>query len=68
MVAMRRALILLCFCAILCAEQVHPITGRRIAPTMSVDGADWLVRPEREAEEAVAEAEIVGDQPTSVFQ
>jgi SAM-dependent methyltransferase len=25
--------------------------GRRIAPTMSHEGADWLVRPEREAEE-----------------
>lgn len=52
MVTMRRALSLLCFCALLAAEDVHPITGRHIAPTMSVDGADWLVRPEREAEEA----------------
>ncbi len=52
MVTMRRALSLLVFCAILCAEDVHPITGRHIAPTMSAAGADWLVRPEREAEEA----------------
>jgi SAM-dependent methyltransferase len=28
--------------------------GRRIAPTMSHHGADWLVRPEREAEEATS--------------
>ncbi len=44
--------LLLCFPAVVNAEQVHPITGRRIAPVMSADGADWLVRPEREAEEA----------------
>jgi len=28
--------------------------GRQIAPTMSHEGADWLVRPEREAEESSA--------------
>jgi SAM-dependent methyltransferase len=28
--------------------------GRRIAPTMSHEAADWLVRPEREAEESSA--------------
>src|SRR6185312_6974675 len=33
------------------AEDVHPITHRRIAQVMGVGGADWLVRPEREAEE-----------------
>jgi ubiquinone/menaquinone biosynthesis C-methylase UbiE len=44
--------LLLYLCAALCAEQVHPITGRHIAPVMGVGGADWLVRPEREAEEA----------------
>jgi SAM-dependent methyltransferase len=44
--------LLLCFCAALCAEQVHPVTGRHIAPVMGAAGADWLVRPEREAEEA----------------
>src|SRR5581483_5526892 len=33
------------------AEDVHPITHRRIAHVMSADGADWLVRPEREGEE-----------------
>jgi ubiquinone/menaquinone biosynthesis C-methylase UbiE len=50
---MLRALFLLLYlCAALCADQVHPITGRHIAPVMSADGADWLVRPEREAEEA----------------
>lgn len=28
--------------------------GRQIAPTMSHEGADWLIRPEREAEESSA--------------
>ena len=29
----------------------HPLTGRRIAGVMGMSGADWLTRPEREAEE-----------------
>ncbi|MDQ2950489.1 MAG: class I SAM-dependent methyltransferase [Acidobacteriota bacterium] len=33
------------------ARKVNPVTGRVIAPTMSIDGADWLDRPEREQEE-----------------
>jgi ubiquinone/menaquinone biosynthesis C-methylase UbiE len=33
------------------AEDVHPITHRKIAHVMSADGADWLVRTERESEE-----------------
>ena len=37
--------------ALLWAQGVHPITGRRYANVMGVGGADWLVRPEREAEE-----------------
>ena len=44
-----------CLIAWLCISglaQTHPATGRRIAPVMGVGGADWLVRPEREAEEA----------------
>jgi ubiquinone/menaquinone biosynthesis C-methylase UbiE len=37
---------------ILCgAEEFHPVTHRRIAQVMSADGADWLVRPERESDE-----------------
>lgn len=53
MLTMRRAgLLLFGLCLVLWAEQVHPITGRRIAPVMGTGGADWLVRPEREAEEA----------------
>ena len=35
----------------LSAEDVHPITHRRIAQVMGSGGADWLVRPERESEE-----------------
>jgi FkbM family methyltransferase len=33
------------------AQERHPISGRVIAPTMSVAGAPWLDRPERESEE-----------------
>src|SRR2546421_4383383 len=55
-VTMRRMLrllgLLFCFLSLLCAEQVHPVTGRRIASVMGASGADWLVRPERESEEA----------------
>lgn len=35
----------------LCAQDRHPVTGRPYAGVMGVRGADWLVRPEREAEE-----------------
>jgi 2-polyprenyl-3-methyl-5-hydroxy-6-metoxy-1,4-benzoquinol methylase len=34
------------------AQEAHPVTGREIAPVMGMGGADWLVRPERIAEEA----------------
>ena len=33
------------------APGVHPISGRRIAPVMGYQGADWLERPERFEEE-----------------
>jgi tRNA A58 N-methylase Trm61 len=33
------------------APGTHPVSGRRIAGVMGMNGADWLVRPEREAEE-----------------
>jgi SAM-dependent methyltransferase len=39
-----------------CQEDVHPVTGRQTAPVMGMGGAPWLVRPEREAEEAPDEA------------
>ncbi len=39
-----------------CAQDTHPITHRAIADVMSADGADWLERPEREAEEHPREA------------
>ncbi len=42
-------------------QQVHPLTGRKIAGVMSVGGADWLDRPERESEENVEGAlEAIG--------
>jgi len=34
------------------AMPVHPISGRRIAPVMGWQGADWLERGEREQEES----------------
>ena len=37
-------------------QSVHPLTGRVIAPVMGIGGADWLERPEREAEEAPSKA------------
>jgi len=47
-------------------QSVHPLTGRRIAPTMSATGADWLERPEREAEENVEGAlDAIGIRPGS---
>jgi ubiquinone/menaquinone biosynthesis C-methylase UbiE len=48
------ALLLIGFCCH--AEDIHPITHRRIAQVMGSGGADWLVRPEREAEEHPDEA------------
>lgn len=33
-------------------QDPHPVTGREPAPVMGMAGAPWLVRPEREAEEA----------------
>jgi precorrin-6B methylase 2 len=38
------------------AQATHPISGRRIAEVMGHEGARWLERPEREAEEAPARA------------
>ena len=37
-------------------QRRHPVSGRVLAPTMGVDGADWLDRPEREREEAPSKA------------
>jgi len=34
----------------------HPVSGRVLAPTMGLEGADWLDRPEREREEAPSQA------------
>jgi SAM-dependent methyltransferase len=48
---MRRFASLLLLAATLLAQNQHPITGRPYAGVMGAAGADWLVRPEREAEE-----------------
>ena len=53
--------LLLALCVSCGAQQVHPVTGRHIAPVMGAGGADWLVRPEREAEEAPGAAlDVIG--------
>src|SRR5437016_5432719 len=46
-------LVLLLSLATICsaAQARHPISGRQIAGVMSVEGAPWLERPEREKEE-----------------
>jgi ubiquinone/menaquinone biosynthesis C-methylase UbiE len=46
----RFALALLALASVFAQDQ-HPVSGRVIAPVMGVGGADWLTRPEREAEE-----------------
>lgn len=42
--------------ATLLAQGTHPVSGRRIAAVMGHQGAAWLERPEREAEEAPGKA------------
>ncbi|MSV27804.1 MAG: methyltransferase domain-containing protein [Bryobacterales bacterium] len=56
-----RVLIILALCLLpaphpALAQSKHPVTGREIAGVMGMGGADWLVRPEREAEEAPEKA------------
>jgi SAM-dependent methyltransferase len=46
-------LLLLAAASVQAFQAVHPLTGRRIAGVMGPGGADWLNRPEREAEENV---------------
>lgn len=49
------------------AQAEHPLTGRRIAPTMGMGGADWLERSERQNEEKPEEAiEAIGVKPGMV--
>src|SRR5215471_15453143 len=43
--------LLLIFEALSWAQGVHPVSGRKYAGVMGANGAGWLVRPEREAEE-----------------
>jgi tRNA A58 N-methylase Trm61 len=38
-------------CPVHAFQAEHPVTGRRVANVMGVQGADWLNRPEREQEE-----------------
>lgn len=48
--------LLLTLTAPLFAQGKHPKSGRRIAPVMTADGADWLERRERESEENPSKA------------
>src|SRR5579862_2183578 len=42
-------------------QDAHPVTGREPAAVMGMGGAPWLVRPEREAEEAPdAALDVIG--------
>jgi len=45
------AALFLCQASAFQTPGTHPVTGRKIAGVMGMNGADWLVRPEREAEE-----------------
>lgn len=51
--SMRRAVcgLLLLLHSLVWGQGVHPISGRKYANVMGANGADWLVRPERESEE-----------------
>ena len=42
--------------ALVVAQGTHPVSGRRVAPVMGHQGAAWLERTEREAEEAPSKA------------
>ena len=50
-IAQHLAASLLLLASFAVAQSVHPVTGRPIAPVMSVSGADWLDREERTREE-----------------
>ncbi len=50
-IKMKRFLLAFCLLIACRAQDQHPVTKREIAPVMGAEGADWLTRPEREAEE-----------------
>src|SRR6266702_4273587 len=50
------AILWLAFQLLAWSQDTHPATGREIAPVMGMGGADWLVRAERESEEAPGRA------------
>jgi precorrin-6B methylase 2 len=61
------ATVLAAFIPLESAAQRHPVSGRVLAPTMGVEGAAWLDRPEREVEEAPSTAiAALGIAPGSV--
>lgn len=62
-----RVILAMALAAAVCAQkapQLHPVSGRAIAPVMSAAGADWLERREREDEEAPSKAiKLLGLKP-----
>ena len=55
------AILFLCFTSFAAGQDVHPVSGRRIAPVMGMSGADWLTRTERVEEEHPDEAlDLIG--------
>jgi SAM-dependent methyltransferase len=50
------AIVVVALAALAAGQARHPVSGRVLAPTMGVEGAAWLDRPEREAEEAPSKA------------
>ncbi len=61
------ALLVLLSAAAVSGQGSHPITGRRIAPVMGVNGADWLDRDEREKEEQPEKAITALDLKPGMF-
>ncbi len=51
MPTIRNCIALALFALIAFAQDIHPVSKRRIAQVMGVGGSDWLVRPERVDEE-----------------
>ncbi len=65
---MLRILLLVVTVLPLAGQAVHPVTGRRIADVMGFSGAPWLIRSEREAEEAPDRAlDAIGIGPCAVL-
>ena len=64
---MRKCVALVLFSLVAFAQDVHPVSKRRIAQVMGVGGSDWLVRSERVDEEHPDQAlDLIGIEKGSV--